>query len=308
MLSPAQLMEIRALMKGAVHSNAPLSRFTSFRIGGPAEAVAEPANVQDLIALLRYVQERRIPCVVIGAGTNVLFQDSGFRGVVVRTTGLGGFTVHRNGTDHARIIIGPGVGLPAVVSRTARLGWTGLEPLWGIPGSFGGAVVTNAGAGGVSLGDFLWQVKLVQPSGREIVLQKEDLRHEYRSMALPPEAVVVEGTLRLSRGEKGDIQAELEKARSRRRSSQPLSRPSAGCIFKNPTADKPAGAVIDRLGLKGAAVGDAQVSEIHANFIINRGRATCADVLELVQKIREQVRAVEKIDLELEIRVIGEGG
>jgi UDP-N-acetylmuramate dehydrogenase len=87
-----------------------------------------------------------------------------------------------------------------------------------------------------------------------------------------------------------------------------LSRPSAGCIFKNPTADKPAGAVIDRLGLKGAAVGDAQVSEIHANFIINRGRATCADVLELVQKIREQVRAVEKIDLELEIRVIGEGG
>jgi UDP-N-acetylmuramate dehydrogenase len=238
----------------------------------------------------------------------VLFQDKGFRGVVVLLTSLDGFSVHENGSDHARITVAAGVPLPLVVSRTARAGWTGIEPLWGIPGSFGGAVVTNAGAGGVSIGETLQQVKLLTLSNEEVTLEKGALRFGYRSMLLPHGAIVLEGTLRLGRADLRSTEAELDKARERRRSSQPWDWPSAGCIFKNPHTDNPAGALIDRLGFKGTQVGDAQVSEVHANFIINRGAATAADVLELIEKIKRRVRAEEGIELELEIRVMGEEG
>ncbi len=305
-LTQLQIRDIHNLLSGRILTHEPLSRFTSFRIGGPADLVAEPKNVPELAALLRHLQVERIPGILLGAGTNVLFHEAGFRGVVVRTTSLSGFEIIENGSGHALITLGAGVPLPMVIKRTCEVGWTGLEPLWGIPGSFGGSVITNAGAGGACIGPFLRRLTLLTKEGEEIVLEQHQLDYAYRSMKIPHGSVVVEGELRLARGDRRSIEAGLEKARSSRGGRQPSDKRSAGCVFKNPSPGNPAGALIEKLGFKGMAVGDAQVSEVHANFIINRGQATAEDVLELIRRITVRAKAEENIDLELEICVIGE--
>jgi UDP-N-acetylmuramate dehydrogenase len=202
--------------------------------------------------------------------------------------------------------VAAGVPLPGVVSRACKLCGTGLEWLWGIPGSFGGAVVTNAGAGGVSVADHIVSLKVLSQRGEEKILDKADLVYGYRFMQLPPATVVASATLQLPVVSATAIQDKLEAARAKRRGQQPWDKPSAGCVFKNPSAENPAGAIIDRLGFKGREVGDAQVSEVHANFIINRGNARAADVLELIDIVRSTVKEKEHIDLELEILVLGE--
>ncbi len=308
--------EIRRIIRGRVDVDVPLSRLTSFRIGGPADVVAVPADSRDLARLLHYVRERGISHILLGAGTNVLFHDAGFRGVVIGMTGIKGFEVHtvhhadegttRHGSDHALITVGAGTPLPSVMAKACAWEWTGLEPLWGIPGSFGGAIVTNAGAGGVCTGDFLENVKLLTLSGEEHVITKPSIGYGYRYVDLPKGTAVVEGTLRLSKGRADRIEEDLQRARTRRRESQPHNRFSAGCVFKNPSRDRSAGAIIDRLGFKGMTVGGAEVSPIHGNFIVNNGSATSSDVMALIEKIRESVRTHENIDLELEIRIVGE--
>lgn len=305
-LTSRQIDEIRRLTRGRVQVDLPLSGLTSFKVGGPADLVVEPEDVKELAALLGYLHQRGIPRFVLGAGTNVLFRDAGFRGVVVRTGGLRRLEIYPNGSDHGRIVADAGVPFPVVVGKACSGNWTGLEPLWGIPGSFGGAIVTNAGSGGTSTGDFLVELRLLDEDGTEICLQRSDLVFGYRHMQLPLGAMVVQGTLRLHKGDGETIEANLEKSRSQRRSSQPWSQPSAGCVFKNPSPENPAGAIIDRMGFKGMTIGGAAVSEVHANFIINRGNATASDILELIDTIRGRVKQEEQIELELEIRVEGE--
>jgi UDP-N-acetylmuramate dehydrogenase len=301
-----QINEIRNLIRGRVVSNAALSRFTSFKIGGPADLVVEPENLEELKKLVLYLDHEQITRVVLGAGTNVLFHDRGFRGVVIRTVALDSLDIQENGSDFCKVTLSAGTPLPQVVSRVCKQGLGGLEPLWGIPGSFGGAVVTNAGAGEVSIGELLESVKLVTQSGLELVIRGEDLTYSYRQMSLPPNSTVVEGTLRLRREDKDSISAELERSRARRRGKQPLDQPSAGCVFKNPAPENPAGAIIERLGFKGVCVGDAEVSGVHANFIVNRGKASAEDVLELIERIRSKAFEKEDVNLELEICVIEE--
>jgi len=284
----------------------PLHRLTSFRIGGPADLVVEPENRSELVSLLRYLDEKGIDRMILGAGTNVLFHDSGFRGAIIRMASMKQFSVSENGAGNARISVGAGLGLPSVVKNACALGFRGIEPLWGIPGSFGGAIVTNAGAGGLCLGDLLSEIRLLDSAGEEITLDKESMDYGYRFMTIPDGAVVVEGTIHLIRGEPDEIEAALETARMKRRSSQPVGVASAGCVFKNPDPDNPAGALIDRLGFKGMNVGAAQVSDVHANFIVNRGNASASEVLDLIDKMRSKVKSEYGFDLELEIRVIGE--
>jgi len=293
-------------VSGPVQENFPLSKVTSFRIGGPADAVVEPGSEAELAAVLRYVDEHNLPWVILGAGTNVLVGDSGFRGVVVRTTGLTGFEIEPDDPARARVVCEAGVRLASVVARTCREGLTGLEPLWGIPGTFGGAVVCNAGAGGACIADFLTEIRILNDRGALVPLHRGDFRYGYRSIELPGRSVVLGGTLRLRHGEPDAIRIALVKAKMARMESQPWDRPSAGCVFKNPSPERPAGAIIDGLGLKGMTVGDAEVSEVHANFIINRGDASAADVLALVEAVRSRVRQAEHVDLELEIRLMGE--
>ena len=306
MLTPLQIKEIDKLIPGRVFKEVPLSRFTSFKIGGPADMVVEPAGRYDLSRLLIYLDDEKIPRIVLGAGTNVLFHDTGFRGVVVRTNSLNRVDFQSDGLETATVTVTAGVPLPRLVNRAGEFGWTGLEDLWGIPGSFGGAVVTNAAAGEVSMSDPLVTIRLLSDRGEPIILNKQDLRSGYRSMEIPPRSVVVEGVLQLKRGRPQDIEAQMAAARERRQSRQPSGLASAGCVFKNPSPEKPAGLIIDRLGFKGMSVGDAQVSDVHANFIVNRGKARATDVLELVETIRARVKEKEGIELDLEIRVIGE--
>lgn len=307
--TPRDIEEIRGILilNGRVYTGIPLSRYTSFRIGGPADVLAEPGNNKELATLLQYLDRRGLRRLFLGAGTNVLFPDEGFRGVVIRTGLIRGCRIDPEGSDTARIRVAAGESLAAVIKKVCNDGRGGMEPMWGIPGTFGGAVAGNAGAGGVSVGDLLEEVALLTKEGEEILLKKEDIRCGYRFMDLPTDCIVAEGTLRLERRDKGAIDENLDAARKRRRETQPWNELTAGCVFKNPSPDRPAGAIIDRLGLKGLIVGGACVSEIHANFIVNSGEATAADVLELIDRIREKVTGEEKIHLELELHVIGEG-
>lgn len=305
-LTGRQIDEIRNLIQGQIMTDVALSRFTSFKIGGPADLVAEPKNYAELKELLRYLDREKINRVVLGAGTNVLFHDKGFRGVVIRTTALDSLGIHENGSDFCKVTLAAGVLLPRAVSKACRQGLEGLESLWGIPGSFGGAVVTNAGSGDICVGQLLESVKLVTRSGGELVVSGRDLTYGYRSMSLPQGSTVVEGVLRLRRGDPDSISAELDRSRARRRGKQPVDQPSAGCVFKNPAPDTSAGALVDRLGFKGVCVGGAEVSPVHANFIVNRGHATAADVLELIERIRSKASERAHANLELEICVIGE--
>jgi UDP-N-acetylmuramate dehydrogenase len=307
--TPRDIEEIRGILilSGRVHTDVPLSRYTSFRIGGPADVLAEPGDLKELTELLRYLDGRGMTRLLLGAGTNVLFRDDGFRGVVIRTGLIRGCRIDADESDTARVCVAAGEPLAALIKKTCNDGWGGMEPMWGIPGTFGGAVVTNAGAGGVSLGDLLEEIRLLTLEGEEILLTKDDVRCGYRFMDLPGAGIVMEGTLRLERRDKALIDENLNAARGRRKETQPWNELSAGCIFKNPSPEHPAGAIIDRLGFKGLTVGGACVSEIHANFIVNQGGATAADVLDLIERIRERVRKEEQIDLELELHVIGEG-
>ncbi len=305
-LTPLQIEEIEKLVSGRVSREVPLSRFTSFKIGGPADVMVEPAGLYDLSRLLIYLNDEKIPRIILGAGTDVLFHDAGFRGVVVRTSSLNRMDFQSDGVQKATVTVAAGVPLPRLVNRAGEFGWTGLEDLWGIPGSFGGAVVTNAGAGEVSMSDPLVTIKLLTDRGEPIVLNKESFQSGYRFIEIPPRSVVVEGVLQLTRGESQAIEARIAAARERRQNRQPSGLASAGCVFKNPSPEQPAGLIIDRLGFKGMSVGEAQVSDVHANFIVNRGKARAADVLELVETIRTRVRKEEGLELDLEIRVIGE--
>lgn len=305
-LTPRQIEEIRGIANGHVLTDVPLSRFTSFKIGGPADLVVEPTDAARLADVLRFLAEEGIPHLILGAGTNILFRDKGFRGVVIRTAPLSGLDFQEIDSKTVRIEVSAGVPLPSVVSRACKAGWTGLEWLWGIPGSFGGAVVTNAGAGTVSVADRVVLLRLLTERGEEKVLEKQDIVSGYRFMQLPAATVVASATLELPAAPAAAVQGNLEAARAKRRGQQPWDKPSAGCVFKNPSVENPAGAIIDRLGFKGRAVGDAQVSEVHANFIINRGNARAADVLELIEIVRGTVKEKEHIDLELEILVLGE--
>ncbi len=305
-LTPLQIKEIEGLAPGRVFREVPLRQFTSFKIGGPADLIVEPAGRYDFSRLLMYVHEEKIPRIFLGAGTNVLFHDAGFRGVVIRTNNLNRMDFQSDGLGMATITVSAGVPLPRLISRACEFGWTGIEDLWGIPGSFGGAVVSNAGAGDVSMSDPLVTIRLLNDQGEPISIEKKDLRSGYRSMGIPARSVVVEGILQLQRGESQTIESRIAAARERRKNQQPHGFASAGCVFKNPSEERPAGLLIDRLGLKGISVGDAQVSEVHANFIVNRGEARAADVLELIEEIRTKVKDEEGVELDLEIRVVTE--
>lgn len=305
--SATLLQDIQRLLPGRCGTDVRLSQFTSFGIGGPADIVAEPEHAGALADLIKFLHHREVPKVVLGAGTNVLFPDSGFRGVVIRTVYLKDFQLEKNGVNSARVTAGAGLNLFALIGRTCKSGLSGMEPLWGIPGSVGGALAVNAGSGGVCASDFLEQMRLLNSRGKTMTVRKEDLDWAYRRVTLPPDAVIVDSTFRLSRGEADSIKKQILAANRLRRMKQPWRQPSAGCIFKNPSTENPAGALIDRLGFKGTQVGGAQVSQIHANFIVNRGNASANDVLNLVERIRRRAKEAEGIDLELEICVMTQG-
>ncbi len=301
-------MEIKNI-KGEVLRNEPLSRHTSFGIGGPADLLVYPADTADLVALLREIRAQELNSVVLGGGTNVLVRDGGFRGVVISLRRLNAVKVEREyrslGGTYAVVYAEAGAALAKVISFTANAALTGLEFATGIPGTLGGAVCMNAGTAEGEMGDVVETVTLLTPGGELATRSKEEMGFGYRSASVPAGHVVLSALLQLRHDEKNKIEAKVKALMDKRKERQPWGLPNAGSIFKNPL-DESAGKLIESAGLKGKTVGGAQVSEKHANFIVNTGKATAADVLSLMEIVKQTVLDVHGARLEPEIKILGE--
>jgi UDP-N-acetylmuramate dehydrogenase len=278
----------------------PMSRHTSFRIGGPADMLVSPDGQEDLIAFLR-LAAGAVPYIIIGNGSNLLVSDKGIRGAVV-WIGRGFRNLERR---VARITAGAGLSLPWLVDRCRAMGLSGLEWAAGIPGSLGGALVMNAGAYGGQMSDAVEAVFGVLPSGRYSELKPAEIGFSYRHARYPGGFVITGCRLRLAEGRPYSIRRLMDKWLGMRRRNQPLSLPSAGCIFKNPKGDS-ARRLIGVAGMRGAKAGGAQVSRKHANFIVNYGGARAADVRKLMDMVRLAVSRECGVELEPEVKLIGE--
>lgn len=280
----------------------PMKNHTSFKIGGPAAALCAPKDRQQLRELVGFVQREGVDSWYIGNGSNLLVSDEGLNGVaILLDSGFDG-EIEVDGT----VLLSPaGKKLSAVCAAACAAGLTGLEFAYGIPGSVGGAVYMNAGAYGGEMKDRLLWVEYLAPTGEIVRLEQEQMGLSYRHSCFMEEGMqgscIVRAAFGLQRGEKAAIQSEMDRILNQRRQKQPLEYPSAGSTFKRPQGAF-AAQLIDQCGLKGFTVGSAQVSEKHAGFVINTGKATCADVLELTRQVRECVQEKTGYLLELEVR------
>jgi UDP-N-acetylmuramate dehydrogenase len=303
-------MEI-ANFKGEIKKNEPLGRHTSFAIGGPADMLAYPVDRDDLVRLLREIKKQGLRYFILGGGTNLLVRDGGFRGVVITLQRMGTIRIEREyrsvGGNFAVVSAEAGAPLPKLHFFATEQGLTGLEFAGGIPGTVGGAVCMNAGTAAGEMGDVLESVTLVSPDGELVARSREEMGFGYRTANVPAGHLVVEARVILRRGDKEQIKARVKELLDKRKQRQPMGFPSAGSVFKNPLEES-AGKLIETAKLKGRTVGDAQVSDKHANFIVNRGTATARDVLTLMEIVKQTVLDVHGVRLEPEIKIIGEDG
>ncbi len=280
----------------------PLKNHCSFKIGGPAEALVIPKKEKALIAVLRYANENGIPLTVLGNGSNVLVRDEGVRGIVLKLAG--GLTDLIYLGDNV-IAAGAGLLLSKLCLFALEKGLAGLAFAYGIPGSVGGAVYMNAGAYGGEIKNVLLSVRTVsRRDGTVRELPAETLELSYRHTPfMTGEEIITAAYFRLTPGDRADIEEEMRTLLNKRKASQPLEFPSAGSTFKRP-AQGYAAALIDGCGLKGLSAGGAEVSTKHAGFVINKGGATCADVLALMAKIKETVLSETGTELEAEVELL----
>lgn len=302
-----QRQELKTFFRGELRFDSPLKELVSYKVGGPAEAVAFPRDREDLIALYRFLRSKSIPFFVLGEGTNLLVRDGGVRGVVIRLSAAEKELRTETGKGGRVQVRAPaGVRLSGLIKFSLEQGLSGLEFAAGIPGSVGGAVAMNAGAYGGEIKDVLAAVSLLNSSESVRVVPREELAFSYRSLELPHDSVILEAIFSLGVGERDAIAARIQANLQKRKASQPLDLPSAGSVFKNPPSGH-AGALIEAVGLKGCRVGGAAVSTVHANYIVNCGAATARDILELISVVQERVQREKGITLEPEVRIVGEG-
>jgi UDP-N-acetylmuramate dehydrogenase len=295
--------ELKALIAGEVLVREPMANYTSWRIGGPADLLVLPVSTGDVRETVRFSRERNLPLTVLGNGSNVLVLDRGIRGIVLRTASA----LRQVGFETDRVVAEAGVLLPPLARMAASKGLSGLEFAAGIPGSLGGAICMNAGAHRQSISSVVESVTVMDHLGCESVLSPEAAGFSYRQSLIPERGqIVIQATLQLVAGAREEITARVRRNLARRREGQPLNLPSAGSVFKNPPGDW-AGRLIEAAGAKGWRVGEAQVSEKHANFIVNLGEARAEEVLLLISKVRRQVAEKFGVQLELEILPLGEG-
>ena len=302
------LNALSRIMKGKVAYSFPMSRITSFRIGGPAWAVAHPGDENELAAAMSFCHKAGVPCVIIGNGTNLLVLDGGLEAAVIRVSpGMISIRIVEESSPYVELEVGAGAPLRKLLGFALTRRLSGLEFLVSIPGSTGGAVATNAGAFERSMADVITKVRLVNEKGELFYLSGKDIGFSYRQARLPESSAISAVFFRLVAGDEGHIRRTMREHAKQRMKTQPLRYPSAGSVFKNPSGDF-AGRLIEAVGLKGYRCGDAQISEVHANFIVNRGHASAAEVLCLMQEARRRVKQLTGVDLEPEIQVLGTQG
>ncbi|MDJ0621342.1 MAG: UDP-N-acetylmuramate dehydrogenase [Desulfocapsaceae bacterium] len=294
---------LQTLLSTSIQWDCPLSAHTSFGIGGPVEALVKVMNVDELMQVMEFVSEHKISWRVIGRGTNILVNDKGFNGLALVLAGDFkdySFDEYGETTD---VKVGAGAALSRLSSLCIERGLAGIEFAMGIPGTVGGAVLMNAGAWGGAIADILQGVELVS-AGNIREYTREEVQFGYRSfnVAGDTQFIVTSAVFRLSKADPQRLRQISMEYQHKRKKSQPPGRGCAGSIFKNPEGAS-AGRLIEECGLKGEKIGDAEVSTQHANFIVNKGQATAEDVLQLMEKIQEEVHRKHGVLLEPEVHV-----
>lgn len=292
--------EITKICTGEVRFDEPLSKYTSYQIGGPADVYVIPDKIEDLLKLVLFTEEREIARFIIGLGSNILVSDQGIRGIVIdlRTCAS---EIKR---EENRVWVGAGRKLWEFLDYLRDQGLEGFQNLIGIPGTVGGAIKMNAGAFGVELFDRVLSVDILQPTGEITNLKKENIDFGYRRGIIPGNRVFLGTWVQLEPGNTNEIAEQMKETLARRESKQPLEYPSAGSVFRRPPGDY-AGRLIEESGCKGLRVGQAQVSEKHAGFIINLGGASADDVRNLMDMVQERVLNQFGVHLQPEIEMIG---
>jgi len=298
--------EARRALEGrfgaAVRFDVPMSRHTSLRVGGPADAFVTPVDRSELRDLLRLCAEHGLPHTLLGAGFNLLVRDAGLDGVVVCLKKLRGLERRPGPSVHAEA----GVSHASITRFCIERGFTGLEFGAGIPGTIGGWIAMNAGIGVREQKDVVREIEIVTADGGETIrLERAELDFRYRELrGLPEGAVVTAASFAVAESTTDAVQAEVDRLLARRHATQPLDVPSCGSVFRNPEGDF-AGRLIEQAGLSGERIGGAQITPLHANFIANVGGASADDVLALIELARERVHKRHGIELETEVRILG---
>lgn len=298
------IASLRAVLpQHAIKTNQPLKRYTTFRIGGPCELMIFPENEQQSVRSIAILRTYRVPFFILGNGSNVLVHDEGVHGCVVKLAHKGE-EVRVYHADHT-MFVGAGEGMMRVAEHAIRHGLGGMEFASGIPGSLGGTVYMNAGAYEHEMKDIVKSVRVLTEDGTVMDVDNASMQFGYRKSAAQQNHWLILGaTLQLYPDTPENIQDNVNDFARRRSAKQPLDYASAGSAFKRPNGYY-AAKLIDDAGLKGASVGDAQVSTKHAGFIINRGNATCADVMELMERVRQKVFDAYGVMLTPEVRILG---
>lgn len=278
----------------------PLKEYTSFKVGGPADIFLTPKNIKALQQSLKYINNSKLPFFLLGKGTNIIASDRGFRGIIIYTGQLNKLQIKGN-----KIISECGANLSTLAAKALEAGLSGLEFASSIPGSLGGAIFMNAGAYGSEIKNIIDETTLLDHSGQKITMKKKQLDLSYRHSILQEKPLItVRATLNLEQGNKNKIKTRIKELNKKRRKKQPLTWPSAGSTFKRPP-NHYSGPLIEKANMKGNRIGDAQVSEKHAGFIINRGNATANDIYQLIKKVQSEVYETSQVKLKPEPCFLG---
>ncbi|MFC1838255.1 UDP-N-acetylmuramate dehydrogenase [Thermodesulfobacteriota bacterium] len=301
MMDDYQKTGIVSILKDAVSFNVAMSAYSTFRVGGKAEAVCFVHELSVLSELISFMDSETMPWVVIGKGSNLLFTDRGINGAVII---LKGELAEVQKEENNVFTAGGGISTERLLKYCVQQELSGMEFMAGIPGTLGGAVIMNAGAHGEEIEKRIVKIGIVSQSGKTGEMDRSQISFDYRMASIPEKSVIYEISLELERGEKELIREKIRNYINKRRETQPLDMPSCGSVFKNPEGDY-AGRLIEQCGLKGKHIGDAVVSSKHANFIVNTGKAKASEILELIEYVKKEVWDKTGVMLEPEIRIIG---
>lgn len=295
---------LKFIDKDKILKDEPMALHTSFKIGGKADFLVKPSTEDEIISILKFSKENDIPVFILGNGSNILVRDGGIRGITIKPN-LQDISIFEN-DDDVDIIVGAGYPVAKLSRIVSQKEIAGLEFLSGIPGTIGGAVKMNAGAYGSEMKDCVVETKYMDYDGNIYIINAE--KHEFgyrRSIFSKKEVIILETKLKLNYGEKEIIDNKINEITEQRKQKQPITMPSAGSVFKRGDGFVTA-RLIDECGLKGFSIGGAEVSTMHAGFIVNKGNATANDVIELIEYVKNKVKEKYNVDLELEVLIVGE--
>ena len=293
--------EIVDTTNATISVDEPMKKHTTYGIGGPAELFVLPSDKNDLISIVQLSKKYKQTVTIIGSGSNLLISDNGIKGVVISIK----HCLRTINVDIDKIYVECGTMLGKIVKESMKHDLKGLENLIGVPGTLGGALMMNAGAWGGEVSENLESVELLNDKNEIEILSKSDIDFSYRSSSFGNDIILLSAIFKLKKSDKKIIQDNFDLAKSGRKNTQPLNYRSAGSVFKNPSSKYSAGMLIDQSGLKGFSVGDAKISNKHANFFLNTGDAKADDMISLIKQAKDAVKDQFNIQLDLEVRLLG---